>query len=354
MTRYNIEILGISELKWTGMGHFITNEHYVYYSGHTQYKKNGVAFIVTKQAATSVIGYTPFNDRIITIRLKGQPTNVTIVQVYAPTAEADIDEREQFYNTIQTVIDQIPSNDILFIMGDFNAKVGEEITQNVTGRFGLGTRNEAGENLVNFCAGNDLYVANTMFQQPKRRLYTWTSPNGLYRNQIDYFLCANRWKSSVVNCKTLPGAECGTDHELLIAEMKIKLKRKPRVIRPPKFNIDCITNEYKTGIKDRFKDLDFKVQEPNEIWEDIKDIIKDEAEKHLPKKIASRKSKWLSEETVEIAQRRHAKSQGDKTTVKELNAKFQREARKDKEHFLNAQCKEIEEFNQAGSSREMF
>ena len=109
--------------------------------------------------------------------------------------------------------------------GDWNAKVGSQEIPGVTGKFGLGVQNEAGQRLVEFCQENALVIANTLFQQHKRRLYTWTSPDSQYQNQIDYILCSQRWRSSIQSAKTRPGAYCGSDHELLIARFRLKLKK---------------------------------------------------------------------------------------------------------------------------------
>ena len=111
----------------------------------------------------------------------------------------------------------------------WNAKVGSQETPRVTGKFGLGVWNEAGQRLIEFCQKkrkNALVRANTLFQQHRRRLYTWTSPDGRHRNQIDYILCSQRWRSSIQSAKTSPGADCGSDHELLIAKFRLILKKK--------------------------------------------------------------------------------------------------------------------------------
>ena len=104
--------------------------------------------------------------------------------------------------------------DVLFIIGDWNAKAGSQEIPGVTGKFGLGIQNEAGQRLVEFCQENALVIANTLSQQNKR-LYTWTSPDGQYCNQIDYILCSQRWRSSLQSAKTRPGADYGSDHKLL-------------------------------------------------------------------------------------------------------------------------------------------
>ena len=112
---------------------------------------------------------------------------------------------------------------MLFIIGDWNAKVESKEVPGVTGKFGLGVQNEAGQMLIEFYQENTLVIANTLFQQHKRRLYTWTSPDGQHQNQIDYFFCSQRWRSSIQSAKTRPGADCGSDHEFLIAKFRLKL-----------------------------------------------------------------------------------------------------------------------------------
>ena len=125
----------------------------------------------------------------------------------------------------------IQKKDVLFIIGDWNAKGSQEIL-GVTGKFGLEVQNEAWQRLTKFFQENALVIANTLFQQHKRRLYTWTSPDGQYRNQIDYILCSQRWRSSIQSAKTRPGTDCGSDHELLIANFRLKLKKVGKTTRP--------------------------------------------------------------------------------------------------------------------------
>ena len=117
---------------------------------------------------------------------------MTVIQVYAPTSNAEEAEVEQFYENLQDLFELTPQKDVHFITGDWNAKVGSQETAGVTGKFGLGMQNEAGQRLIEFCQENALVIANTLFQQHKRRLYTWTSPDDQYQNQIDYILCSQR------------------------------------------------------------------------------------------------------------------------------------------------------------------
>ena len=118
------------------------------------------------------------------------------IPVYVPTSNAEEVEVEWFYEDLQDLLELTPKKDVLFIIGDWNAKVGSQETPGVRGKFSLGVQNEARQRLIEFCQENTLVIANTLSQQHKRRLYTWTSPDGQHRNQIDYILCSQRWRSS--------------------------------------------------------------------------------------------------------------------------------------------------------------
>ena len=117
---------------------------------------------------------------MISVRFQSKPFYITAIQVYAPTSNAEESEVEQFYEDLQDLLEQIPKKDVLFIIGDWNAKVGSQETPGVTGKFGLGIWNKAGQRLIEFCQENALVISNTLFQQHKRRLYTFTSPDGQY------------------------------------------------------------------------------------------------------------------------------------------------------------------------------
>ena len=125
---------------------------------------------------------------MISVCLQGKPCNITVIQVYAPTSNAEEADVEQFYEDLQDLLELTPQKDVLFIIGDWNVKVGSQETPRVIGKFGLGVRNEAGQRLIEFCQENALVIANTLFQQHKRRLYTWTSPDGQHQNQTDYII----------------------------------------------------------------------------------------------------------------------------------------------------------------------
>ena len=190
-------MLTIRELKWTGMGEFNSDDHYIYYCEQESLRGNGVAIIVNKRVRNAVLGCNLKNDRMISVRFQGKAFNIMVIQSYVPTSNAEEAEVEQFYEDLQDLLELTPKKDVLFIIGDWNAKVGSQEIPGVTSKFGLEVSNEAGERLVEFCQKNTLVIANTLFQQHKRRLYTCTSPDGQHRNQIDYILCSQRGRGFI-------------------------------------------------------------------------------------------------------------------------------------------------------------
>ena len=140
MVRINVDILGISELKWTGMGEFNSDDRYIYYCGQESIRRNGVAIMVNKRVRTAVLGCNPKIDRMISVHFQGKPFNIMVIQAYAPTSNAEEAEFERFYKDLQGILELTPPKDVLFIIGDWNAKVGSQETPGITGKFGLGVR----------------------------------------------------------------------------------------------------------------------------------------------------------------------------------------------------------------------
>ena len=207
-------------------------------------------------------------------------------------------------------------------------------------------QNEAGQ-IIEFCQENALVIANTLFQQHKRRLYTWTSPGGRHQNQIDYILCSQRSRSSIQSTKTRPGADCGSDHELLITKFKIKLKTVGKTTRPFRYDLNQIPYVYTVEVRNRFKCLDLIDRVPDELCNEVGDIVQETGIKTIPMEKKCKIEKWLSGEALQIAvKRREAKSKGEKERYTHLNAEFQRIARRDKKALLSDQCKEIDESSQ--------
>ena len=160
-------------------------------------------------------------------------------------------------------------------------------------KFGLGIQNEAGRRLIEFCKENTLIIANTLFQQHKRRLYTWTSRNGQHRNQTDYILCSQRWRSSIQSAKTRQGADCGSDHELLIAKFRLKLKKIGKTTRPFRYDLNQIPYVYRVKVRNIFMGLDLIDRVPDELWTKVHDIVPEAVIKINPQEKEMQKGKMV-------------------------------------------------------------
>ena len=156
MARVNIDISGISELKWTGMDEFNSDDHYIYYCGQESLRRNGVAIIVNKRVQNAVLGYSLKNDRMISVHSISQ-----VIQVYVPTTDAKEAKVDHFYEDLQHLPEPTPKKDFLFITEYWNAKVGSQEISGLTGKFGLRVQNESGQRLIEFCQENMLVIANT-------------------------------------------------------------------------------------------------------------------------------------------------------------------------------------------------
>ena len=161
------------------MGEFNSDDHYIYYCGQESLRRNGVDITVNKRVQNAVLGCNLKNDRMISVHFQGKPFNIMVIQVYAPTSNVEEAEVEWFYKDLQDLLELTPKEDVLFIIGDGNAKVGSQETPGVTGKFGLEMQNEAGQRLIGFCQENALVIANTLFQQHKTLhmdITRWSTP----------------------------------------------------------------------------------------------------------------------------------------------------------------------------------
>ena len=158
-----------------------------------------------------------------------------------------------------------------------------------------------------------MVISNTLFQQHKRILYTWTSPDGQHQNQIDSILCSQRWRSSIQSAKTGLGADCSSNHELLIAKFRLKLKKVGKTTRPFKYDLNHIPYDYIVEIRNGYKGPDLIGRVPDELWTEVCDIVQEAGIKTIPMEKKCKKAKWLSGEALQIAlKRREVKSKGEK------------------------------------------
>ena len=221
---------------------------------------------------------------MISVHFKGKPFNITVIQVYVPTSNAEEAEAKHFYENLQDLLELTPQKDALFIIGDWNAKVGSQEIPGVTGKFGLGIQNEAGQRLIEFCqkecTGHSKHpLATTQEKTLHMDIIRWSTSN-----QIDYILCTQRWRSSIQSAKTRPGADCGSDHKLLIAKFRLKLKKVGKTTRPFRYDLNQIPYDYTVELRNRSKGLDLIDRMPEELWMEVQFIVQEAVIKTIPKK----------------------------------------------------------------------
>jgi exonuclease III len=233
MRNYNISILGISESRWTDSGQKrLATGEILLFSGHKQENAphtQGVAFMLSKAAQKALIGWEAHGPRLITasFKTKKKRINMNIVQCYAPTNDSDKDAKEDFYSRLQTIIQSYSGRDITIVMGDFNAKIGRDNTgyEEVMGQQGLGEMNENGERFADLCAANNLVIGGSVFSHRRIHKATWISPDLSTENQIDHICIAKKFRRSLQDVRVRRGADVASDHHLLVARIKLKLRK---------------------------------------------------------------------------------------------------------------------------------
>lgn len=347
--RNQINILGLSEIRWTGTGKFSTDNYTVVYSGGDRHER-GVGMLIDQSTAKSILGFWQISDRIMLIKLKGQPFNIAVIQVYAPTSEANDEEIADFYEKLDAAKSQCKSQEVVIVMGDFNAKIGEGREEDIVGPYGLGKRNERGNTMFQWCKANSMIVTNTWFANHKKRRYTWVSPDTKVRNQIDYIMINRRFRNGIKQSVSYPGADCGSDHTLVMARLHIRLKKLQTSKQVPKYQInklredDNIKNEFYVQVANRYQALEGHTSSDLlEEWNTFKTIINEAAEKTIPKRCKTKKQKWMTDEILDMMEQRRGMKAKDLTKYKELDKKIKQKCKTAKEEWWNRACEEIEE-----------
>ena len=348
MQTLDIDILGICETRWTGNGRFNSDDIVMLYSGGETHS-NGVGIMMKKEFVKSIIGCWTISDRVMVIKLKGTPVNINIIQAYAPTSTSSEHDLETFYHHLDKAMSICKTAEMKIVMGDFNAKIGEGRQNQTVGPHGLGTRNERGDALVEWCGEKELIVTNTWFKQHKRRLFTWKSPDEKTRNQIDFILTNHRFRNAVRSCKTYPGADCNSDHNLLMANIVCKMRKlkKPKII--PSLDLTTLKNDtdiqkrYEVEVNNRFQQLTNNDNTAEEDWNLIEEVFQSTAKQLLPPKPRDKKHKWMTNTILELMRKRRSIKNKNSKEYKTLNLRIHSECRKAKEKWIEEQCNELED-----------
>ncbi|XP_072947691.1 uncharacterized protein [Epargyreus clarus] len=362
---HNADILGLTETHMRGSGfHSTPFGHTLYFSGPEKESRNGVALSLSPRINKAILGYNPVSDRIITMKINTKPCRMNLIVVYAPTAVSPENEIEGFYQDLEDTLKSFPKREITLLMGDLNAKVGsttcDDHLRDVVGKFGLGERNDRGEMWLQFCTENALTIMNTCFENHPRRLYTWVMPGDRCRNQIDYIAIDKRWRSCIRNTKTYPGADCGSDHRLLMAEMIVKLKRCHRtMIRPQRRPNARELPAFRECFERRIAEI--SLNPSNDIdtnWTAIKELILSARNEIRTVDTDIPRNAWITEETWTAIKERKVLIAGKTDAFHDdyrlLSARIQRLCRRDYNQYLNSICQDIENHAQHLHTKDLF
>ena len=278
------------------MGEFNSNNHYIYYCGQEIHWENGVALIVNKRVHNVILGSNPQNAEW-SVCFQCRLFNITIIQVYAATTDATEAEVNQFYEDLQGFPELTTKKDVFFIIRDWNANIGSQEIPWVTDKFGIGVQNETGQSKQSFVK-RTCWAQKIPFSNNLRWLYVWPSPDRQYRNQIDYILCSQKWKSSIQLGKTIPGADW-LRLWVIIAKFRLISKKLGKTTWPFRYDLNQIPYDYTVEVMNRFKGLDLVDRMPEELWMEVCNSVQEAVTKTIPKKKKCKKAKWLSEEDLQ-------------------------------------------------------
>lgn len=359
MDRLEIDVLGLSEVRWPNNGDFWSGDYRIIYSGDAE-GTGGVGFILKRKLAYQVKSIWGFSERIIMITLRTEPKDTVLIQTYMPTSSYSDDEVEDIYEQLEEVLMKVKEDDNLIIMGDWNAVVGEGTVDNCVGKYGLGNMNARGNRLIEFCRSHTLIVANTCFEQPKRRRYTWTMPGNGDRYQIDYILVKSRYRNQAKSCKSYPGADVDSDHNLVLMKSQLRLRKK--VIKQPckRWNTNKVKNDKQALQKFREETnarigLQKMSENIQERWDKTKKVITETAEACFGKQDKTVYKPWITGELLDLMEeRRKCKARGNHEEYARLRNKINKEAKRVREEWYEKKCKDIDEHLAKGNSERAY
>ncbi|KAK0134904.1 Craniofacial development protein 2 [Merluccius polli] len=361
MKDYRLDILGISEMRWTGQGRLMVDGATVLYSGKQDHHTHGVGIILSSYAAKALVGWKPVNERIITARLYTRHAKATIVQVYAPTDVASEEDKDAFYNQLQTVLEEIPSYDIKMLIGDFNAKLDDDrrgLNTTVGPHGSASSTNDNGERLLMLTSTNGFSIGNTFFGHKRIHKMTWVSPGGGTRNELDYICINTRWCSSLLDVRSYRGADVGSDHFLVVGKIRLKLKKVEKVQPKRPYAVDKLKNN---NVSESFREeLSKKLAVPQhpstieEQWSLFSRTITETAEAVLGRR-GTNKERWITDHTwkliderkvakIKREQKRRLRSwRMEDEEYRRLDREVKKSCRNDKRRWLEEKAREAQE-----------
>ncbi|XP_061164954.1 craniofacial development protein 2-like [Saccostrea echinata] len=337
MKQYNLSLLAMSEVRWTGTGKQRLNSgKVIIWSGRSDNNHHeGVALLISQKFANTVLQRKPINERLLYVRLNSLYTKVSIVSAYAPTDSAEEEAaKDNFYSSLHAVLNDIPRHDVMLLMGDSIARVGQ-INHNrrrVMGQHAVGDLKDNGERLISICEVNDFVIGGSLFAHKTIHKLTWTSPDGRTKSQIDHILINSKWRHSLQDVRAMRHADIGSDHNLVIAKICLKLRKaKIGTSNSKRFDVSKLKDPSRHAKSERLsKDTWTTIEERKQLKKNLIDAksprLKDRAaalyrkkDKEV-KKSARRDRRYYMEQLAEEAQ--EAAERKDMKTVYQITKKL--------------------------------
>jgi hypothetical protein len=312
LSEYNAHIAAVQEVRWIGKGVIHNRNADFYYSCHPTSHSFGIGFVVSKQLKECVMDFRAINERLGMLRIRGRFFNMSIINCHAPTEEKPEDDKDAFYEDLERLYDSCPRNDIKIVIGDMNAKVGQEdIYKRQIGRHSLHIEsNQNGIRLVNFAAAKGMVVGSTMFPRKGIHKETWVSPDGTTRNQIDHVLVDSRHFSNLMSVRTYRGANIDSDHYLVGAVLRARLSitKTGRSSHKERYNTAALkSDEVARLFKERIQEnLDLEESSTSsDKWKKFQSVVRTAAESTLGMQDRQRRNFWFDAECQEATSKKN-------------------------------------------------
>ena len=375
LKKYKVTIAALQEIRWKNSDIIRTKDYTIFYSGNNT-NTLGTGFAVKREAVGKVIGFKPENERICSLRIRGKMFNITIINVHAPTEDADDHIKESFYDKLEQTYDNAPQHDIKMVIGDFNAKIGKEVAFRPTiGKESLHEEtNNNGLRLIDFASGKHMTVSSTKFPHKNIHKATWISPDGITRNQIDHVIIDRRHGSDIRDVRSYRGADADSDHLLVKIKYKQRIsmvhntqnKRQKRFDNERLIKDPMIAETYQKVVQSQLEKSKDKMNKENpninEQWDRIKVALTKSAEEAIGFKPINQRAGWFDKECREIIEERNQarltmlqrETRNTRQIYNETRRKATKLCRKKKREWEKNKLIEIEELAKVGNIRGMY
>jgi hypothetical protein len=380
--RYELDIVAIQESRWTGQGEISGGKHILYYGGADKHSL-GTGFVINKKLVPAICDVQFVNDRLSFLVMRGKWYKYIFINVHCPTEEKEDDIKDEFYEELELIFDKFSTYDVKVVLGDFNAKIGrEEIFRPTVGLESLhDSSNDNGVRAINFATSKNLIVKSTCFKHKDIHKATWVAPNSTTRNQIDHIMIDKRRHTNILDVRSFRGADCGSDHFLVVSRIRDRLavsKSKQRAPLVKKFDVERLKvpgerERYQVEITNRFTELESLENDesgengelPEKMWTDIRGIILGAAKTSLGYQRRKKSKPWYDDECVEWSKKRgEARIQSLTASddnrderneqLQKISKEYKRLVRRKKREWEKEKIVEIEDNRRQKNVREMY